>query len=135
MDFAKPLALMAALMLAGAARAADDTPLTAEAFDALTLGKTMDTASGGTVYGIETFLPGRRVVWRDARRCVEGQWQQVADEICFTYADKPDRPVCWLYFDRGDRIEGRHSAALPGSDPIVLTPGDGPISCDGFLGA
>lgn len=135
MDFARPLALMAALMLAGAVRAADDTPLTAEAFDALTRGKTMDTASGGTVYGIETFLPGRRVVWRDARRCVEGQWQQVADEICFTYADKPDRPVCWLYFDRGDRIEGRHSAALPGSDPIVLTPGDGPISCDGFLGA
>ena len=75
MDFAKPLALMAALMLAGAARAADDTPLTAEAFDALTLGKTMDTASGGTVYGIETFLPGRRVVWRDAQRCVEGRWQ------------------------------------------------------------
>ena len=37
-------------------------PLDARAFDALTLGKRMDTYDPFTLYGIEEFLPGQRAI-------------------------------------------------------------------------
>jgi hypothetical protein len=126
-------ALAAALALAAAAQAEETAPLSPEAFDALTRGKTMDTATAAGVYGVETFLPGRKVIWRDADRCVAGHWQAEEDRICFTYDDKPGRPVCWTYFDKGDFIQGWFEGEGPVSEPIMLTPGEGPVSCD-FLG-
>lgn len=129
------LALLAALWPGLPARGEDGPPLDAAAFDALTVGKTMDTATVAGVYGVETFLPQRRVIWRDAGRCVRGRWQQVQEMICFTYDDRPDHPVCWTYFDKGDRILGWFEGDANLSAPITLTPGNGPVSCDGYLGA
>ena len=110
-------------------------PLSAEAFDALTRGKTMDTHGAlEGLYGIETFLPDRRVIWRDSERCVAGTWDQVGDQICFFYEDKPDTPVCWTYHDRGGWIMGWFQGDRS-TMPIMLYPSStGPVGCEGFVG-
>ena len=97
-------ALLAALALAAPALAEDPSPLTAEEFDALTRGQVMDTWSGGTVYGVEKFLPGGKSIWEDERGCMYGTWKQVGELICFTYEDDPANPDCWTYFDAGDGV-------------------------------
>lgn len=127
---------LAALALVALPALAEGTPpLTGAGFEALTTGRTMDTATAAGVYGVETFLPGRQVIWRDANRCVRGHWEEVQQMICFTYDDKPDHPVCWTYHDEGDRILGWFQGEEEVTEPIFLTPGAGPVSCEGYLGA
>lgn len=110
------------------------TPLTGEGFDALTRGRTMDThdAAAG-LYGVETFLPGRRVIWRDAEKCSRGTWEEVEGQICFTYELNDNNPVCWIYVDRGGWIEGWFQGDRS-LTPIELHEGTAPVSCDGWLG-
>ena len=43
---------------------AGDAPMTAEQFDAFSLGKTLDWMQYGQIYGVEEYLPGHRVRWR-----------------------------------------------------------------------
>ncbi|WP_112309162.1 hypothetical protein [Pseudogemmobacter bohemicus] len=112
-----------------------DPALDAAEFDALTRGKTFDTYdSVSGLYGVESFLSGQRVIWRDAERCMNGSWEQVGEQICFLYEDKPNEPVCWTYHDRSGWILGRYQGfvELP---PIMLYPAQGPISCQAYLGA
>lgn len=108
-------------------------PVTAEEFDALTRGKVMDTYSGGEVYGVERFLPGNRSIWEDARGCMYGTWQQVGDQICFSYEDDPLTPDCWTYFDLGNGLSAQYQGN-PEAVPIYLYPGTTPMSCDEYLG-
>ena len=62
---------LAAMLVCSALSVAADTegpalePLSAEAFEAYTTGKTLTYATRGasTPYGVEEYLPGRRVVW------------------------------------------------------------------------
>ncbi|MGA0541610.1 hypothetical protein [Neotabrizicola sp. VNH66] len=134
---ALPVALLAlpALAEGPATTVTDDPPLTAEEFDALTRGKTMDTHDAlSGLYGVETFLSGRRVVWKDAEGCMNGTWEQVGEQICFMYDGKPNDPVCWTYHDRGTWIEGffRGDRQMV---PIMLYPGGVPVSCGEYLGA
>ncbi len=110
-----------------------DPPLDAAAFDALTRGRTFETHSPPVgLYGIETFLPGRRVYWRDARICAAGTWRQVGEQICFDYEHR-DRPVCWTYHDRNGWIEGFFEGDRR-SVPIMLHEGGEPVSCEGWTG-
>ncbi len=115
--------------------AREDAPLTGAEFDALTRGRTMDTfdADDG-LYGVETFLPGQKVIWRDAGKCTRGTWEQVGQQICFTYEAGRNNPVCWTYHDRGGWIEGwfRGDHATV---PIQLREGKAPVSCDIWLGS
>lgn len=128
-------ALLAGALAALPAGATTDRPLTAEEFDALTRGRTLDTSTGLGIYGVETFLSGRRVIWKDAEKCVQGTWRPSGQDICFDY-DGADGPVCWQYFDRGEAIEGWFSGEGPTSEPIFLTESaEGPVSCGGWIGA
>ena len=112
---------------------ADDPGLDAAGFDALTRGKTFDTHDAEVgPYGVETFLPGRRVIWRDSDGCMKGTWRQAGDQICFDYEDRAT-PVCWTYHDRGDWIEGFFDGQRQ-SVPIMLYPGADPVSCEGYVG-
>jgi hypothetical protein len=128
-------ALLLALSVFGAtATLADDAPLTADQFDALTRGATFDTYDSGSIYGIEKFLPGRRSIWQDAERCMYGTWAQVGDQICFTYEDDPANPDCWTYFKTEDSIIGY----LNGDEtiaPITLLPSVTKMTCDDYIGA
>lgn len=128
------IAALFLLLPALSASANDDPPLSAEGFDALTQCRVMDTSTAAGTYGVETFLPDRKVIWRDINREVNGTWDQVGDQICFTYEDKADFPVCWTYHDRSGGIEGWYQGDHTTS-PILLTPiGDVP-GCSDYIGA
>ncbi|MDQ2065837.1 hypothetical protein Q9295_05605 [Xinfangfangia sp. CPCC 101601] len=117
-----------------AAPALAQEPLNAEAFDALTRGKVMDTWSGGQIYGVEKFLPGGRSIWEDQRGCMYGTWKQVGEMICFSYEDDPSTPDCWTYFETEEGL----SAQLDGNPeaaPIYLTPSAYTMTCNEYLGA
>lgn len=117
--------------LSGAAQA-EDAPLSAEAFERIVEGKTMDTHDLTGRYGVETFLPGRRAIWRDAEQCLEGTWRLEGEMICFDYIGVPT-PFCWTYHDRGGWLE----AWLDGdrsNDPIRLYPAETVVTCEGFFG-
>lgn len=89
------LSLCAALLavMAGAAAAA----MTAEEFDAYTEGRTLYYAQDGRDYGVEQYLPGRRVRWSFLDgKCKTGRWYAEAERICFVYDDNP-APQCWTF--------------------------------------
>jgi len=112
---------------------AEKRPVTGPEFDALTQGKVMDTYSGDSIYGVEKFLPGNRSIWEDSRGCMYGKWQQVGDQICFSYEDDPMNPDCWTYFDEGDGLSA-HYRGDPENAPIYLRPSNTPMTCNEYLG-
>ena len=120
------------LPLAFAVLAQADPPLTAEGFEALVQGRTFDTHNGSGRYGVETFLPGRRSIWRDAAQCMEGRWRAQGNLICFDYQGDPT-PYCWTYHDRGGWLEAWLDGDR-GSKPIMLYPAEEVVTCEGYFG-
>jgi len=92
--------VLISLFLASPAIAQD--AMSASEFEAYTTGKTLTFAVGEAPYGIERYLPGRRVVWSFLDgRCEDGVWYEVqyddAPAICFVYEFEPE-PQCWRMF-------------------------------------
>lgn len=125
-------ALLALVLPPSAALAEGDLPLSAEAFETFVEGRTFDTHAQTGRYGVETFLPGRRAIWRDAEQCLEGRWRAESDQICFDYQGDPT-PYCWTYHDRGSWLlawlDGDRS-----SPPIMLYPAEEVVTCEGYFG-
>ncbi|NIZ61309.1 hypothetical protein DL239_10020 [Sedimentitalea sp. CY04] len=72
-------------------------PMNGEAFDRYTLGRTLYYGFDGTTYGVERYLPNRRVLWSFLDgRCEEGHWYEEAGQICFIYEHRSD-PQCWSF--------------------------------------
>lgn len=111
---------------------ADDPPLTAEGFEAIVQGKTFDTYGTEGLYGVETFLPNRHSIWRDAEECKEGTWREQGDQICFDYQGDP-APFCFTYHDRGGWLMAWYEGDRA-NDPIMLQPSEDVVTCEGFLG-
>ena len=117
--------LALSLLLAGPPALAE-TPLSAEAFDTLTQGRTMTWAEYGQVYGVEHYLPDRRVRWTVlGDDCITGHWYPKGPAICFQYDDRPD-PVCWTFTKEQNGTQGptgllaRHTSTPPDADPVVI---------------
>lgn len=125
------LSLLIFAALAPAALA-DDLPLTAEAFEAFVEGKTFDTHDDSGRYGVETFLPNRRAIWRDGGQCLEGSWRPEGDQICFDYQGDL-QPYCWTYHDRGEWLMAWYEGDRQ-SQPILLYPADEVVTCEGYFG-
>lgn len=88
--------------------------LTAEEFDALTLDRTLTWSTYGQVYGVEQYLPGRRVRWTElGDDCKLGHWYPEGNAICFLYEDDPTTPACWEI-----SLSGSGMLALDLSDPL-----------------
>lgn len=84
-----------------------DTPMSAAEFDAYTRGKTLYYGTGGERYGVEEYLPDRRVRWSFLDgKCKDGYWFEEASQICFIYEDNPI-PQCWSFFNRGGALTAR----------------------------
>jgi hypothetical protein len=121
-------ALLALLL---ACPAAAETPLSAEAFDALTLGQTMTWAEFGQVYGVEQYLQGRQVRWTVlGDDCIAGHWYPDGPAICFRYEDRPD-PVCWIMSSAGTGLRARLVTDPPEIAPVVIEPTAQPMACLG----
>lgn len=112
--------------------AQSDPPLTTEAFERFVEGRTMDTYDQTGRYGVETFLPGRRSIWRDAAQCLEGSWRPEGDLICFFYEGDPE-PFCRSYHDRGGWLMSWLDGDR-GTEPIMLYPAEEVVTCEGYSG-
>ncbi|MCA0872048.1 hypothetical protein LCL97_14505 [Seohaeicola saemankumensis] len=85
------------LLSLAAAPALAEGPMSAEAFDAYTRGKTLFYGFDGTAYGVERYMDGRRVIWSFLDgECKEGVWYEQDGQICFVYEDRGD-PQCWTF--------------------------------------
>lgn len=124
--------LLATVPTTALPQTATDQPLTAEAFEALVEGKTMDTYGDGGWFGVETFLPGRRTIWRDAERCLHGTWRAEGGMICYDY-ENGEGPFCSSFHDRGGWLLGWEDG-IWGNDPILLYPSKDFVTCKGFTG-
>ncbi len=84
--------------------AAAQSPLSGTEFDAYTRGKTLFYGFDGQAYGVERYLPNRRVIWSFLDGdCKEGVWYEREDQICFLYEDRLD-PQCWVFTEFGGRL-------------------------------
>lgn len=120
---------LALLFLAGPAFA--EAPLTAEEFDALTQGRTMTWAEFGQVYGVEQYLPDRRVRWTIlGEHCKIGHWYPEGRLICFQYEDDPV-PDCWEITAGGSGLLARYAGSAPDSTPVVVEETKEPLACFG----
>lgn len=76
---------------------AAQTPLSAEAFDSYTRGKTLFYGFDGVAYGVERYLDNRRVIWSFLDgECKYGSWYEKDGLICFVYDDRT-APQCWSF--------------------------------------
>ncbi|MBO9412887.1 MULTISPECIES: hypothetical protein [unclassified Ruegeria] len=91
-----------AILLALSAQAVvAQTALSGSEFDDYTRGKTLFYGFQGEVYGVERYLPNRRVIWSFLDGdCKEGVWYEQEDQICFLYEDRLD-PQCWRFTRSG----------------------------------
>jgi hypothetical protein len=113
-----------------AAPALAETALTAQAFDALTLGRTMTWAEYGQVYGVELYLPGRRVRWTVlGDDCKTGHWYPDGDAICFQYENDP-LPDCWRITETADGLLARYTDP-PRTEPVLVQETAEPMACFG----
>jgi hypothetical protein len=122
--------ILAALLLA-AAPALAEPPLTGAEFDALTQGRSLSWAEFGTVYGVEQYLPDRKVRWvAVGKDCKLGHWYEDAPAICFQYEDdiKPD---CWIITRDGAGFSARYTTNPPEAAPVVVTETPDPPACFG----
>ncbi|MGL4236262.1 MAG: hypothetical protein ACRCSW_09335 [Tabrizicola sp.] len=125
--------LLSVLSLFALPAMAQERPLSGAEFGALVEGKTMDTFDLDGLFGVETFLPGRKTLWRDSERCLKGTWTETDGMICYTYEGDAG-PFCSTFYDRGDWIIGFRGGVW-GSDPIMLYPSRDVVTCEDFLGS
>ena len=93
------LALITALSFSLTTAAEAQSAMTGAEFEAYVTGKTLFFAADGQRYGVEEYLPNRRVRWSFLDgQCKEGTWYAQGAQICFVYEDNPD-PQCWQFFE------------------------------------
>jgi hypothetical protein len=116
------------VLVVAAGPAFAETPLSGEAFDALTRGQTFTYAEDGVPYGAEEYLDDREVVWSFLDGdCLRGRWYEAGDAICFVY-ENLEAPRCWQFFDEG-RLRARFLGG--GSDLVELGRSTEPLECRG----
>jgi len=104
--------------------------MTAEEFDAFSLGKTLDYSIDGQLYGSEMHLSGRRT--RDADvggPCLDGTWFAEGDQICFVYDGDPTHH-CWRFWRQGDGVVALPSG-IADTTPSDVTIAETPLICAG----
>lgn len=79
--------------------------LTPEQFEAEVTGRTLTYGTSDGPYGIERYLPGRRVTWGFLDgACFEGVWFPEGDAICFVY-EGVDETQCWRFRREGAGLQ------------------------------
>lgn len=118
-------------LLAALPAIADEPPMTAAEFDAYTRGKILYYGIDGERYGVEEYLPDRRVRWSFLDgKCKDGHWYESGDQICFVYEDNLI-PQCWLFYRNGGQLSARFASEE--GDPTLLyeIEGKGEMTCPG----
>lgn len=125
----KPHSVVLLALLAAFPAAAQ--PLTADQFEALTTGKTIDYMRGGQHLGTERYFPNRRVEWAfPGDECQMGRWYEAGELICFVY-EGVDTPQCWRFEAGADGLVAQfeNDPANPQVYGTAVTPK--PLECIG----
>lgn len=97
--------LLLVITLASPAMAQDG--MTGAEFDAYVTGRTITFRTDlNPSYGIERYLPGRRVMWSTFDGiCQYGVWFESKGDICFRYEHDPEHK-CWTIYDEPGGLRG-----------------------------
>ena len=120
------------LVLASPAMAQDAT-LDANAFEALSEGRTLRFTLDGLPFGSEQYFPGRRSLWRTPNgRCETGVWSSRGEAICFVYETTPEAQ-CWRFTRSGGQVRANFmEGGVPDSETVLLDRiDDAPLDCPG----
>lgn len=127
----RPLFRSAMILLLSATPLAAQSPMTASEFDEYSRGKTFYYGSGGQPYGVEEYLPGRRVRWSFLDGdCKDGSWYEQDGQICFVYED-PGDPQCWLFFQGPDGISASFQSGESTTELYEIQKTPEPMQCMG----
>lgn len=108
-----------------------DTPITAEAFEAHVTGKTLTYQQFDSLFGVEEYLPDRKVRWSTApNECLYGSWFPQDDKICFVYEYNPD-PICWTFWLRDGALVALSETGLAGEELHEVDASDQGLPCPG----
>lgn len=119
------------LTMFGGTAALAQTNLTAEEFEAYSTGKTLTYAANGQVYGVEQYLPNRRVRWAFIDdTCRIGHWYEEAGEICFVY-EHDATPQCWTFHLDGGKLMARFASSPPETELKEVNQTNEPLACTG----
>tara|TARA_R110002096_G_scaffold33400_5_gene96589 strand:+ start:399 stop:872 length:474 start_codon:yes stop_codon:yes gene_type:complete len=100
-------------------------------FEAYVTGKTLTYAAGGQIYGVEQYLPGRRVRWAFVDdTCRIGQWYAADRQICFVY-ENDATPQCWTFQLQDGRLRARYISDPPRTDLAEVAQTEKPLQCTG----
>ncbi|MEJ6397833.1 hypothetical protein [Yoonia sp. 208BN28-4] len=96
--------MILALALA-ASPAVAESPMTGDAFEAYTAGRTLTFSTPTTPnFGTEMYLSDRRVLWSTIPgECTTGVWYDQGRDICFVYENDPE-PKCWEIYKETDGL-------------------------------
>lgn len=121
----------AVLFLLASSPLAADQAMSPSEFDAYVTGETLYYGKNGTVYGIEQYLPGRRVRWSFLDGdCVEGYWFPRDGQICFTYDDL-EETQCWEFRSGSPGLSARLSTDPPDQRLYEIFRSPEPMVCKG----
>ncbi|MCC6520108.1 MAG: hypothetical protein WAT35_08385 [Tabrizicola sp.] len=121
--------ILAALALATPAFA--EPPITAPEFEAHVTGKTLTYQQYTSVFGIEEYLPDRKVRWSTApNECQYGSWYPQGDAICFVYEYDPT-PACWTFWLRNGALVALSTDGVAGEELHEVQASDQGLPCPG----
>ena len=105
--------------------------MNAAEFEAHVEGRTITFRSAlNPLYGVERYLPGRRVMWSDFDgTCQYGVWFESKGDICFRYDGDPEHK-CWAIYDEPGGMRGVFTTR-PNTTVIYELPDvDEPLICN-----
>lgn len=125
-----PAAFLAAALAVFPALA--ETPMNAEEFEAYVTGRTLTFHFEGQPYGVEQYLPQRRVLWSFiGDTCQEGVWYPRESMICFMYEAGAEEQ-CWEFYRTGTGLRGVFIGPDgPGTELYEVQSSSTPMTCEG----
>ncbi len=124
-------ALLLSAFLAAPLAALAQTPMTGEEFDAYVTGRTLTYSQYDSIFGIEEYLPDRKVRWSVAPDlCQYGSWYPEGEKICFVYEYDPI-PHCWTFWQGPAGLTALSVEDAPGAELSEVEKTDIPLTCPG----
>lgn len=102
-----------------------------QVFEQMSTGKTLYFFRNGTFFGAEQYFPNRRSLWQyNGGECLEGNWFEQGDLVCFTYREDP-RVQCWHFIKKSNGYVARGDGDPPELDLELGAIDTQPLNCTG----
>ncbi len=129
MRFAPVLSLLFGIGTAQGVAAEPADTMTAAEFDAYVTGKTLTWSQYDSVFGIEEYLPNRKVRWKTSpEECQYGSWFERSGMICFVYEYSPGEH-CWTFWTEGTGLKAMSENGIPGGELTEVQQTAEPLNC------